>query len=105
MEKFGKKLSKLTLNDISKVYIKERNGQIFAISDLPLEWLYLDEYPLCFTHDICRLPEFNLNSIVNNAINLQRHLFQIPENLIDKTLVVHCASKNDTVMNQFFFID
>lgn len=102
IEKFGKKLCKLTLNDISKDYINKRNGQIFAISDLPLEWLYLDKYPLCFTHDICRLPEFNLNSIVNNAINLQRHIFQIPEDLIDKTLVVHCASKNDTIMNQMF---
>lgn len=102
IEKFGKKLSSLTLTDITKDYIKNRNGQIFTISDLPLEWLYLDEYPLCFTHDVCRLPEFNLNSIVNNAIHLQRNLYQIPENLIDKTLIVHCASKDDTIMNAMF---
>ena len=102
IEKFGKKLSNLTLDPISKNYIKNRNGQIFAISDLPLEWLYLDEHPLCFTHDVCRLPEFNLNSIVNNAIHLQRKLFQIPEDLINKTLVVHCASKDDDIMNGMF---
>lgn len=102
IEKFGKKLRKLTLDDTYKNYIKDRNGQIFVISDLPLEWLYLDEHPLCFTHDICRLPEFNLNSIVNNAIHLQRNLYQIPEDIINKTLVVHCASKDDTLMNEMF---
>ncbi|SHI72261.1 CHAT domain-containing protein [Flavobacterium terrae] len=102
IEKFGKKISNLTLDQISKNYIKERNGQIFAISDLPLEWLYLDEHPLCFTHDVCRLPEFNLNSIVNNAVHLQRKLFQIPNDLINNTLVVHCASKDDAIMNRMF---
>lgn len=102
IEKFGKKLSRLTLNDSSKNYIKGRNGQIFTISDLPMEWLYLEEYPLCYTHDVCRLPEHNLNSIVNNAIHLQRNLYQIPKDLIKKTLVVHCASKNDTAMHQMF---
>ncbi|MHC5355045.1 CHAT domain-containing protein [Myroides sp. LJL115] len=102
IEKFGKKLRKLTLDNTYENYIQNRNGQIFVISDLPLEWLYLDKHPLCFTHDICRLPEFNLNSIVNNAIHLQRNLYQIPEDIINKTLVVHCASKDDALMNKMF---
>lgn len=102
IEKFGKKLKQLTLTDNVNDYIKNRNGQIFAISDLPIEWLYLDDYPLCFTHDVCRLPEFNLNSIINNAIHLQRNLYQIPEDLINKTLVIHCASENDAILNSTF---
>lgn len=102
IEKFGKKLRSLTLSKSNIDYIKDRNGQIFAISDLPMEWLYLEEYPLSFTHDVCRLPEFNLNSIVNNAINLQRNLYQIPNNIINKTLVIHCASKNDKTMHSMF---
>lgn len=104
IEKFGKKLSDKLLDDNLKNYLRSYNRQIFAITDLPLEWLYLDNLPLCFTHDICRLPEFNTNSIVNNVIALQRNLYNIPKNLLSKTLVIHCASEEDSIMNNMFLV-
>lgn len=42
-----------------KEKLLERNRQLVFISDLPMEWLRLGDYPLCLTHDICRVPEFN----------------------------------------------
>lgn len=104
IEKFGKKLRDLTVSNRLAKYLKERNGQIFAISDLPVEWLFLDERPLCYTHDVCRLPEFNLNALVNSAIHIQRLLYEIPMDLINKTLIIHCSSKNDKLMNGMFDI-
>jgi hypothetical protein len=102
IEKFGKKLRDNILDEKLNNFISNRNGQIVAISDLPLEWMYLKEYPLCFTHDICRIPEFNQNSIVNNYLHNQRFNYTIPENLINKTLVVHCASESDDSMKKMF---
>lgn len=102
IKKFGDKLRNLIIAEPLVEYLKQRNGQIFAISDLPFEWLFLEEYPLCFTHDVCRLPEFNLNGIVNSAVHASRFLYEIPANLINKTLVIHCSSKDDDTMNNMF---
>ncbi len=102
IKKFGNKLRNLIIAEPLVEYLQQRNGQIFAISDLPFEWLFLDEYPLCFTHDVCRLPEFNLNGIVNSAVHASRFLYEIPTDLINKTLVIHCSSKNDNMMNNMF---
>lgn len=44
---------KLVAEDL-KENLKARNGQIVFISDLPMEWLKLGEYPICLTHDVCR---------------------------------------------------
>lgn len=106
IEKFGKKITSLVLDDQIKDLIKERDGQIFVISDLPLEWMYIDGLPLCFTHDVCRIPEFNNNAIVNSVIAHKRRRFVIEDDVIKKTLVIHCASDSDDVMqNAFKVID
>lgn len=102
IKKFGRKLRDLTISDSLCEYLTERNGQIFAISDLPVEWLNLGEHPICYTHDICRLPEFNLNALINSAIHIQRLLYEIPEDLINKTLIIHCSSRHDKLMNGMF---
>lgn len=106
IEKFGKKLNELLISNELQDYLLNRDGQIVAISDLPIEWLYLNEYPFCYTHDVCRIPEYNLNGIINNAIQNQRFTYVIPENIVERTLVIHCASSSDTAMNNMFdFID
>jgi hypothetical protein len=102
ISKFGHNLSKLVLSDEIKEYLLKRNGQIAVISDLPIEWLYLDEFPLCYTHDVCRIPEYNQNSIVNNYIHNQRLNFLIKSDLIENALIIHCASKNDDNMQNMF---
>ena len=101
---FGEKLRELTLTENFIDYLKNRNGQIFAISDMPIEWLYLEDLPLSFTHDVCRMPEFNSNAIVNTEIHLQRYLYEVPHDLLNKTLIIHCAAKDDVLMNGMFDI-
>lgn len=104
IEKFGEKISSLILDDRIKDLIKERDGQIFVISDLPLEWMYIDEIPLCFTHDVCRIPEFNNNAIVNSVIAHKRQSFVITDDIIKRTLIIHCASDSDKTMQETFRI-
>lgn len=102
IKKFGKKLKKLVLKEELTNFIKNRNGQIVAISDLPIEWLYLEDFPICLTHDVCRIPEFNNNSIVNNYIHNQRLNITISSDIIRKTLIIHSASKDDLLMHDLF---
>ena len=64
--KIGEKLSNHTLSNELKNYIQERDGQLLVISDLPIEWLTIDSVPLCYSHDICRIPEANYQGILNN---------------------------------------
>jgi len=40
--------------------------------------------------------------LVNNYILNQRSEYQVPYDLINKTLIVHCASRNDKVMREMF---
>jgi hypothetical protein len=106
ISQFGKNLNELILAEEIKEYISNRNGQIAVISDLPIEWLYLEDLPLCYTHDVCRIPEYNQNGIVNNYIHNQRFNFLVKSDLIERTLIIHCASKNDVKMqNMFDLID
>lgn len=99
---FGEKLGELTITPELKEYLNDRNGQVFAISDMPIEWLHLDGLPFCFTHDVCRMPEFNSNAIVNSGIHLQRYLYEVPSDLLSKTLIIHCAAYDDVTMNAMF---
>ncbi len=98
----GKRLSELLLSKELKQLLKDRNGQLVFISDLPMEWTKLGNYPLCLTHDICRIPEFNLRSLVNNFMHNQRLNFTIKPDIIKRTLVIHCASEKDTDMHVYF---
>ncbi len=106
ISQFGKNLCKHILAEEIKDYISNRNGQIAVISDLPIEWLFLEDLPLCYTHDVCRIPEYNQNGIVNNYIHNQRFNFLIKSDLIERTLIIHSASGNDVSMqNMFNLID
>jgi len=102
ISQFGKKLNKLILLDGIKDFISNRSGQIAVISDLPIEWLYLEDLPLCYTHDVCRIPEYNQNAIVNNYIHNQRFNFLVKRDLIERTLLIHSASENDVNMQGMF---
>ncbi|GAA3963029.1 hypothetical protein GCM10022246_15350 [Pedobacter ginsengiterrae] len=84
--------------------LMERNGQLVFISDLPMEWLKIGNYPLSLTHDICRIPEFNFSSLINNYIHSQRLNFRIQQDILKRTLIIHCASDDEEDMHQIFEI-
>lgn len=98
----GKKLSQHSMSDSFRELLEKRNGQLVIISDLPMEWTRLGKYPLAMTHDICKLPEFNHNSVFNNYVHNQRASFVIGNDIIEHTLVIHSASKGDTSMRKMF---
>lgn len=92
--KFGKKYSNSFISPDLKQTIKERNGQIVAISDLPVEWIEIDGIPLSFTHDVCRLPETTMQGLMaiyatNNHVN-----FSISKDILNKTLVIFGCSED-----------
>ena len=90
---FRKKLADLTLNPDSINYIEKRNGQVFCVSDLPVEWISLDGIPLCFTHDVCRLPETNYRSLFNEYLKNQRSRYKVPKDILKRTLVIFGVSQ------------
>jgi len=86
--KFGDALQKSTLSSELQKVLQKRNGQIVAISDLPIEWTLVDGIPLSFTHDICRLPETSLHGLMSFYTSNQTFEYSIPTDIIKKTLVV-----------------
>ena len=98
----GKKLANKYVDGKFADLIRDRNGQIAFVSDLPMEWLIIDKYPLIMTHDICRMPEFNSRSLVNTYVQNQRLKYSIPRDILKKTLIIHCASEKDQRMQVMF---
>jgi hypothetical protein len=103
IRKIGGIIKEKMLRDEFSELLKSRNGQIVAISDLPIEWVSLDgTFPLSFTHDVCRIPQFNINALANNYIQHTRNNFSIKNSILSKTLVIQCASERDVNMIQHF---
>lgn len=88
VQSFGKQLSKRTISTELNEKLREENRQIVAISDLPIEWLDIDGIPLCFTHDVCRLPETGLHGLMANFVAHQQWKYAIPKDILKKTLVI-----------------
>ncbi|KFF16945.1 hypothetical protein B0A62_02450 [Flavobacterium hydatis] len=98
---FGEKLSSHTIDNETKEYLKNRNGQILAISDLPIEWLTLDQVPLSFTHDVCRIPETNYQGIVNNYSANNRFSYSLNHDVLKKTLIILSADEQTNNDHEF----
>lgn len=98
----GEIMRKKMVTDELAEYLKSRDGQLVFISDLPMEWLKISEYPICLTHDVCRIPEFNFNSLLNNYIHNQRLTFRIKPDILKRTLIIHCAGEDDQDMHKIF---
>ena len=88
--KVGRKLSECALSDELASTIANRGSQIVAMSDLPVEWMMVNGVPLAFTHDVCRLPEMPITSMLSQYVEARyfASAFFIPEDIIKKTLVV-----------------
>lgn len=75
--------------------LKRRASQIVAITDLPIEWIDVDGVPLCFSHDVCRIPETPIVSMLSLYIESHNFRYMIPKDIISKTLVIFgCDDKS-----------
>lgn len=88
IEKFSKIYKKVSISPLLQKNIKSRNSQIILLSDLPLEWLSIDDVPISFTHDVCRLPMTSLHGLMSLFAIHNQFEFIIPKNIIKKTLVI-----------------
>lgn len=89
MSEFGKKLADHTLAPSTRKMLQNRPSQIFAITDLPIEWLDDNGIPLGFTHDICRLPEFPHSGLIQRYCFTSLSHYVIPKDILKHTLVVY----------------
>lgn len=89
LKKIGRKLVDLSISDRLVKEIKERASQIVALSDLPVEWMLFDGIPLAFTHDVCRMPELPITSMLSQYVESRFAMnYLIPHDILKKTLVV-----------------
>lgn len=105
--KFGNQLEDILIFEDLKKYLQKRNGQILAISDLPIEWLSLNKIPLALTHDIARIQESNYQGNINNYSANNRLEFQIDQNILKKTLIILSADaigSDDHEFKEFYKI-
>jgi hypothetical protein len=74
---------------------------IFAISDLPVEWLLVKKAPLAFLCDVCRVPETGLTSVLAQFNVNSQLFFRIHENILQRTLVVCGATSEDSIFKNY----
>ena len=100
MERIGNKIVKLTISPNGQKMLSKRPSQIVAMTDLPIEWTMIDGVPLAFTHDICRLPETPILSLLSVYEQAVFTPYIIPGDIISKTLVVFGNKDNAFVKAQ-----
>ncbi|AYF45214.1 hypothetical protein BALOs_2216 [Halobacteriovorax sp. BALOs_7] len=83
-----------SLNEKIKQYIASRGGQIVAVSDLPIEWMNINDVPLFMYSDVCRLLETSHGSLMSQYVKSVAWTFSIKEDVLSRTLVV-CLSPDD----------
>lgn len=86
--KIGANITKKILSEKFQKYLQNRNSQIVAVSDLPIEWITIENIPLCFTHDITRIPETTQANMLNSFVGNTMFDFSISSNIINETLVI-----------------
>lgn len=89
IEKFGTIYQKMAISKELEKELIERNRQIVAITDLPIEWLQLDGIPFAFTHDICRLPVVSYRGFMSNFQNNCQFSYRVTNKTINKALVIY----------------
>lgn len=66
--------------------LQEYSSQIVAMTDLPIEWMMIDGVPLGFTHEVCRLPETPVTSLLAQYMEAKFRPYVIPEDILQKRL-------------------
>lgn len=88
MERIGKKMADLVFSPSCQKMIHMRASQIVAMTDLPIEWAMIDGVPLAFSHDVCRLPETPIPSLLSIYEQATLSPYVIPKDIIKRTLVI-----------------
>lgn len=89
-----------TLSPQAAEMLKQYAAQVVAMTDLPIEWLAVDGVPLGFTHDVCRLPETPVTGLLAQYMESQYRPYTVPEDILQKTLVVFGNEDPDFVRLQ-----
>ncbi|NBD15665.1 MAG: CHAT domain-containing protein [Cyanobacteria bacterium] len=82
-------------------FLNSHGDGIFAISDLPIEWLLVNKVPLAFLCDVCRVPETGITSILSQFNTNSRTFYQIEEDILKKTFVI-CGAKSDDPIFHYY---
>ena len=93
---FGRTMSELLPSGVEN-FISGRVNQVFAISDLPVEWMLVKGVPLAFLCDVCRLPETPLASLMAEHTHNTDVSFIIGPDILAHTLVVCGVPPSDPI--------
>jgi len=73
----------------------KRIGEISLISDLPLEWLLIDDVPLGMRHDVSRIPFTPGGALMGQCANSE--ISYISDQSLSEVLVVRSFRKDDPI--------
>ena len=91
----GRRISQAYLKPEMEDYLDVRNGQILAVSDLPIEWMLIKGVPLGYLADVCRISDSNLQGYLNNYSSFSKIPLRLGSRTLSKTLVVFSGSAED----------
>lgn len=93
--KLGRKLQEVYLKPELEKYLSKRNGQILAISDLPIEWMLVHGVPLGFLCDVCRIQTSNMQGLLNNYSAHSKIALTLGSKTVSNTLVIFSSFDED----------
>lgn len=96
--KFGNRFFERNKHKLEKI---KPGQQIVYFGSSPIEWSLIDEVPLSFSCDVCRLPLLKSNFIKEYLTNNHYGIFSIKPNIEEKTWVLMC-SPHDPIMKSLY---
>lgn len=100
MAKIGNKISSTALCPETIHFLRDDCAQVVAMTDLPIEWMMLDGVPFGFSHDVCRLPETPVQSLLAQYVEAKWWPYTIPQDILSRTLVVYGNDDENFVLAQ-----
>lgn len=101
MEKLGAEVSGKIFTKEQIEYLAKNESQLVFLTDFPVEWVECDGMPLCFSHDVCRVPLNNFNGAISHFVKNQTLHFEITNDIMKDVLLV-MASPNDPVLKHIY---
>jgi hypothetical protein len=100
INQIGKALSNNLPSEVLS-FIDDFADGLFVISDLPIEWLLIQDVPLAFLCDVCRVPETPATSILSQFNRNYAQSFEVDNNILENTLVVCGAKPEDIIFKTY----
>ena len=98
IDEFGNRFFEKNKRKLEKI---KPGQQIVYFGNLPIEWALINDVPLSFLCDVCRLPPLNNNFAKEYLANNHNGIFSIKPNIDEKTWVLMC-SPHDSIMNTLY---